>query len=97
MANSIVQFNKECYVCKTKQNLHRHEIFYGTANRKKSIEDGCTVYLCGKHHNLSKDGVHFDIELDTKLKRLGEICWLEYYGKEIDDFIARYGKNYLEG
>lgn len=93
---SIIQSNKECYVCKTTLNLHRHEVFYGKANRKKSIEDGCTVYLCGKHHNLSIEGVHFNKTLDTKLKRLGEICWLEYYKKEIPDFIQRYGKNYIE-
>ena len=95
MAKSIIQFNKECYVCKTRNNLHRHEIFFGKANRKKSIEDGCTVYLCGIHHNLSNEGVHFDKELDAHLKRLGEICWLTYYDKEIPDFIKRYGKSYL--
>ena len=96
MATSIIQFNKECYVCKTTRNLHLHHIFEGTANRKKSDKDGCTVYLCGYHHNLSSEGVHQNHDLDLKLKRLGEICWLEYYKKDISDFIARYGKNYLE-
>lgn len=96
MATSIIQFNKECYVCHKKTGLHRHEVFYGSANRKKSLEDGCTVYLCGYHHNLSSEGVHQNHDLDLKLKRLGEICWLEYYKKDVGDFIARYGKNYLE-
>lgn len=96
MANSIVQANKECWVCKTTLGLHRHEVFFGTANRKKSIQDGCTVYLCGKHHNLSSEGVHMNRDLDLRLKRVAEICWLEYYKKEIPDFINRYGQSYFE-
>lgn len=96
MAKSIIQTNNECWVCKTTTNLHRHEVFYGSANRKKSIEDGLTVKLCGKHHNLSSEGVHFNKELDLKLKRLGQIVYEEYYHKTDEDFIKRYGKNYIE-
>ena len=92
---SIVQTKNECYKCHKTYGLHRHEIFYGTANRKKSIEDGLTVKLCGIHHNLSNEGVHFDNEFDLQLKRLGQIIWEEYYHKTTDDFIVRYGKNYL--
>lgn len=96
MPNSIVQSKNECYVCKTTIGLHRHEIFYGTANRKKSIEDGMTVKLCGKHHNLSTEGVHFNKQLDNHLKKLGQIVWEEYYQKTTEDFIKRYGHNYLD-
>ena len=42
---SIIQSNKECYVCKTTLNLHRHEVFFGKANRKKSIEDGLNLCI----------------------------------------------------
>lgn len=93
---NIIQTNKECYVCHTKNGLHHHEIFYGTANRRKSIEDGMQVWLCGKHHNLSNEGVHFDNELDLRLKRLGQIVWEEYYKKTKEDFIERYGKSYVD-
>lgn len=68
--------------------------FFGR-NRQKSIEDGCCVYLCGKHHNQSNDGVHFNHELDMKLKKEMEVAWLMYYNKTIEDFIKRYGRNYL--
>ena len=64
-------------------------------NRKKSIEDGCCVYLCGRHHNQSNDGVHFNHKLDLELKQQMELYWLKYYDKTVDDFIMRYGKSYL--
>ena len=91
---SIIQNEKKCIVCNTTLNIHTHEIFFGK-NRKKSIEDGLCVYLCGKHHNQSNEGVHFNHELDQYLKKVAEQSWLEYYNKTIEDFIKRYGKNYL--
>ena len=91
---SILQEDKECLVCGVMQNIHIHEVYFGR-NRKKSIEDGCCVYLCGNHHNQSKAGVHFNRELDLSIKKLMERAWLKYYNKTIDDFIARYGRNYL--
>lgn len=75
--------------------LHRHEVFYGTANRQKSIEDGLVVYLTPELHNMSNEGVHFNKEFDLELKQAGEQIWLNYYNKTIDDFIKRYGRNYL--
>lgn len=91
---SLISDNRVCWVCGTIYNLHKHHIF-GGANRKKSDKDGCWVYLCGYHHNLSDEGVHFNRELDLKLKRECETNWLERNGKTEDDFIREYGKNYL--
>lgn len=91
---SIIQKQKQCLVCGTTLNIHTHEVFYGR-NRQKSIEDGCCVYLCGKHHNQSNLGVHFNKELDISLKKLMETSWLKYYDATINDFIKRYGRNYL--
>ena len=68
--------------------------FFGK-NRQKSIEDGCCIYLCGKHHNLSNEGIHFNHQLDLKAKQEMQKKWMTYYDKTIDDFIKRYGKNYL--
>ena len=92
---SIIQEQKECFVCHTKDNLHLHHILYGH-KRKKADEDGLTVYLCYWHHE-GADGVHGrdGKELSESLKRIAEEKWLEFYDKTIDDFIARYGKNYL--
>lgn len=74
---------------------HRHECFYGTANRKKSIKDGLVVFLKPELHNMSNKGVHFNKEFDLMIKREAEKRWLEYYNTTIEDFIIEYGKNYL--
>lgn len=91
---SILQDTKECYVCGQQLGLHIHEVFFGK-NRQKSIEDGCCLYLCGKHHNLSKEGVHLDHNLDLRLKQEMQKKYMEVYGKTIEEFIKRYGRNYL--
>lgn len=97
MRNSIISNAKKCYICNTPYNLHIHHILYGTRNRIKSDEDGLVVYLCYNHHE-GTNGVHGKNGhiLDLKLKQKAEECWLKYYDKTIDDFIKRYGKNYLD-
>lgn len=91
---SILQDTKECYVCGQQSGLHIHEVFFGK-NRQKSIEDGCCLYLCGKHHNLSNEGVHLDHSLDLRLKQEMQKKYMEEYGKSTEEFIERYGRNYL--
>ena len=91
---NILQSKKQCYVCGTENNIHIHEVYFGK-NRQRSIKDGCCVYLCGRHHNQSNEGVHFNHELDLKLKKIYENKWLEVYNKTVDDFIREYGKNWI--
>ena len=93
MSESIISNKKECLVCKTNYNLHRHHIFYGSANRKKSEKFGCWCYLCANHHNMSNAGVHFDKELDKKLKIYTQKRFLEVYPNE--NFLKIFGRNYL--
>lgn len=92
---SILQSKKECYVCKTTKDIHIHEAYFGR-NRQNSIKDGCCVYLCGRHHNMSNEGVHFNHDLDLKIKKEMEKAWCKYYNKTIDDFRKRYYCNYLD-
>lgn len=90
---SIVQKDmSRCYICGTTKGLHTHEVFYGSANRKKSIQYGCYVSLCGRHHNLSNDGVHFNKQLDTTLKRVTQECFEGLHGH--DKFMEVFRKNY---
>ena len=91
---SILQEEKCCYICGTTRDLHLHHVMYGTANRRLSDEDGLTVYLCQRHHT-GMAGVHFNKKIDLTLKAKAEEAYLETYNKTIEDFIARYGKNYL--
>ena len=76
--------------------LVRHEVFFGTANRKKSIDLGLVVFLTPKQHNMSNEGVHFNRDFDLQLKRIGQKTAMKYYGWSTSDFIREFGKNYLE-
>jgi len=97
MAKSIIQTTKECYVCKSINNLETHHIFFGTANRKKSEQDGLKVYLCVRHHRVYKTSVHGGNKaLDTQLKQMAQRIYMKKNNKTIQDFRNRYGKNYLD-
>lgn len=94
MSCSIIQNNKACLVCGTEQNLHKHHIFEGSGRRRLSERYGCWCYLCGMHHNLSKEGVHFNKELDLKIKRRCQSAWEEKEGDR-ESFIKVFTKSYL--
>lgn len=90
---SIIQEDlTKCYVCgRPKQAIH--EVFYGTANRKKSIEYGCYIALCGEHHNLSNKGIHFDKALDKYVKVETQKAFERIYGHE--KYMEVFNKSYL--
>lgn len=88
----IMPKNKS-YSTERMQGLARHEVYFGTANRKLSIEDGLVVFLTPAMHNASKEGVHFNKKFDTKLKKIAQKAWMEYYKKTKEEFIQRYGKS----
>lgn len=94
MKESIFQSRKECWVCGTTNNLHLHHIYYGTSNRSISDKNGFTVYLCGYHHNLSNNGVHYNKPLDLKLKRECQAKFEEEHSRE--EFMNLIGRNYLD-
>lgn len=74
----------------------RHEIFEGrNGNRDKSIEDGLVIFTTPQLHRTGKHSIHLAPKEWIWLKQLGETIWCEYYNKTIDDFIERYGRNYL--
>ena len=84
-------FTGRCFLCGSNDRVAKHEAFGGPYRE-----------LCGPHHNLSSNGVHFNKDLDLKLKQHAEKIWLEHYTdknlsmeERINMFIKRYGKNYL--
>lgn len=94
MSKSIMSEERKCYNCGSKMNLHLHHIFFGSANRKLSDQDGCTVYLCYECHEGSR-GVHGgNRDLDLFLKMACQREWERRNGTR-EDFIKRYGKSYL--
>ena len=91
---SLLSNEKECYVCHTTMNLHKHHIYEGTGRRKLSEKYGCWVYLCAYHHNMSNCGVHFNKELDIKLKQECQREWEAKNGGR-EKFRQTFGKSYL--
>ena len=91
---SVLQKERECFVCKTTANLNEHHVLYGTANRKKSERYGYKVYLCSHHHNMSDEGVHFNKPLDLALKAMAQEHFEKNHGSRTD-FIKEFGKAWL--
>lgn len=93
---SIMQTKKECFECSSCLNLEEHHIFFGTANRKLSEQDGLKVWLCPYHHR-GTTGVHGKDghTLDKYLKSVAQITYMQKNNKTKEDFIKRYGRNYL--
>ena len=76
----------------------RHEVFEGrTGNREKSIKDGLVIFLSSDQHRNNKTSIHQDPKNPkwVKVKQIAQRAWQEYYSKTNEDFIKRYGKNYL--
>jgi len=93
MSKSIIQNKKECYITKSTSNLHKHHIFEGTANRKQSEKYGTWVWLRADWHNMADYGVHFNKELDIKLKQIAQRRFEEEYPQL--DFLKIFGRNYI--
>lgn len=91
---TILQTKKKCLICERTSGLHIHHVFEGTANRKKSEQDGLKVYLCPHHHNASNYGVHFNKALDLAVKQMAQREYEKNHTRE--EFIERYGRNYLD-
>lgn len=86
-----MQTKKECYFCKIQKDLDVHHALTAS-NRKKADMDGLWVYLCRRdHRNLHDHNVG-----EMKLRQEAERAWLDKYRKTVDDWISRYGKNYLD-
>ncbi len=95
---SIMQKDKVCYLCGrngSEDPLELHHCF-GAANRTHSDQDGLVVWLCGDRcHRNGSGAVHRNHATDLFLKEEAQMAWESCYGTR-EDFIKRYGKNYLE-
>lgn len=95
MSKSIISNAYKCIICNKNYNLHRHHIYYGTANRRLSEKYGCWCYLCAEHHNMSNKGVHFNRFLDDKLKAYCQQILEQEHGWTKNKMIEIFGRNYL--
>ncbi len=93
MSKSLISNERECYVCKTRYNLHKHHMIYGTANRKNSEKYGLWCYLCFDHHT-GEHGVHNGNKLlDAFLKKTAQMQFEEIYGH--DKFMQVFRRNFM--
>lgn len=99
MPNGMYQANGHTYYYSNQryEGTHRHEVFFGTANRKKSIKYGLVVFIRPEDHNMSEYGVHNrkGHEFDMHLKKLGQERAMDEYAWTTDEFIDIFGKSYL--
>lgn len=91
-APSILQDEKEYFLSGTLEGLERHHI-YGGANRCNSAKYGLWVWLRHDLHNEPPDGVHFNIDNNRLLQRIGQRAFELRYPDE--NFTEIFGRNYL--
>lgn len=84
-----------CIETGEKGNIHIHEVFFGTADRKKSIEWGCCIPLIERMHDTNfPTSIHNDKGMNYRYKRLMQKAFEEKYGHE--KFMEVFIKNNLE-
>lgn len=85
---------KICYLTGRTDRLHKHHIYFGNPLRAISDKHGFWVWLIPELHNASGQGVHFNRDLDLRLKRDCQAAY-EALGHSRAEFIRLIGKNYL--
>lgn len=86
----LVEDMEHCVEC-GHENPQEHHVFYGTANRKISDQDGMIIPLCLRcHANLHNDP---NKTLDRKWRHIAQAKYEETHTRE--EFRKRYGKSYL--
>lgn len=83
----------KCYWCGCEGTTALHHAYPGNPRRRMCTEDGLVVFLCVSCH----ERVHAapNEAIDLAIKQDAELAWLNTYSNSRDDFIARYGRNYL--
>ena len=87
---SILQTEKECFVCHTTQGLHLHHLIHGTANRKIADREGLVCYLCHRCHTRVHDS---DRGLDLELIQLAQKKFEETHTR--DEWRELFTKSWL--
>lgn len=86
------KFGNYCVICGSPR-IHRHHVFFGTANRKISDRHGYIIPLCQKHHT-GINGIHRNREMDLYWKRKAQSHYEETTGTR-EDFIKEFGRSWL--
>ena len=92
MGKSILQDEKQCYICGSMTRLERHHILSGHANRPISEKEGFWCWLCHEHHT-GTEGAQYDKELNLRLKQDAQYAYEQTHSR--NDWMKLIGKNYL--
>lgn len=93
MERSIMQTERECYICGRLTDLERHHVMAGTANRRLSETYGLWVYLCHNCHT-GTEGAQYNAGLNRKLKQDAQRAFQSYFGRKV--WMQMFRKNYLD-
>ena len=89
-------FRRECYICGLQESdyvqMERHHLLEGRGRRQISDRYGLVVDLCTNCHFKA----HHDSEFMDFLHRTGQRKAMNEQGWTTAEFIAVFGKNYLE-
>lgn len=101
MAKSIIQSEKECYICRrwynvrTTRGLEEHHVLNGPL-RSFSERHGLKVWLCHQHHNEPGLSVHHNATCAQALKAVAQAKYEEQNGPGAHAaWMAAVGKDYL--
>lgn len=89
---SIIQGDRSCWFCGCVNDLERHHVFAGIANRKISERYGLWVYLCHGCHT-GKDGAQYDKAKNLLLKQEAQRAFEREHTR--DEWMNIIRKNYL--
>lgn len=111
MKNSIVTKYKDiCIVCGRPAECTHHLIFGYGGRRKKADEDGLTIPVCNRHHNMGNitECIHDNPAAEAMSKIAGQLAWekrwiverRELPFEDIEEdarmaFMDRFGRSYL--
>lgn len=85
---SIMSEREDCFICHS-PDVTRHELVFGTANRKKSKAMGLWVWICPRCHNVC----HRDKNTIETYQKLAQQQCDAWYGE--GTFFEVFGRNFL--
>ena len=96
MAKSILQSGRYCILTLDDRTIYldKHHVF-GGSNRDRSERMGLWIYVRKDLHNVSRESIHQNAELNRTIKKWAQRKCMEHYDMSIDDFIREFGKNYI--
>lgn len=89
---SILQDNKQCFICGTTANLECHHVVFGRGLRPVSDKLGLKLWLCSEHHR-GNYSPHMNRELDLRLRRFAQSCYEDKHSRA--EWMRHIGRNYL--